>query len=116
VKRFLFAGALALSLPGCAGLPFTSPVAVADRTTLDEQSLLALELAYKAARLAVETGVDAGLIRGELAKRVASLDNRAFAALKAARGAYRAGNSSDYSVALSEAQNTLTGLLALAEK
>lgn len=123
--------AACLALAGCAA-PLTTgagiaastadavgvapPAALADQTTLDEQGMLAAELAYKAARIAVETGVDAGLIKGETASRIAALDSTAYAALGAARSAYRAGNAASYKNALREAQAAISGLLALAGK
>lgn len=117
--------ALALSggLSGCGALPLltglqppSAPVALADRTTLDEQGLTALELAYKGGRMAAEAGVDLGLIRGEVALKVAALDDKAFRALGAARAAYRAGNAADYRTALGEGQAAITGILTLAAK
>ena len=120
----LFAGALALALGACGLMPaltalpaaLPAPVAVADRTVLDEQGLTALELAYKGGRIAAEAGVDLGFIRGEVALKVAALDDKAFRALGAARAAYRAGNSENYSAAMREGQAAITGLLALSTK
>lgn len=117
--KYLYLAILApLALSGCtglgnlAGLP-QAPVEAADSTVLDEQAALAVELAYKAARLAVETGVDAGAIRGEQATRFAELDNQAFAAVQAARRAYRAGNAVSYGAALAEARGAIADILAL---
>ncbi len=89
---------------------------MADNTVLDEQGLIALELAYKAARLAGETLVDAGMIRGETALRIGKLDKAAFAALDVARGAYRASNAASYQAALNEGQAAIAALLTLAAK
>lgn len=110
----------ALALAGCsfgevASVP-PAPSAVADKTVLDEQGALAAELAYKAARIAVETGVDAGLIKGATASRVASLDSKAYAALGKVRAAYRAGNAASYASALTEARTAISALLALTGK
>ena len=102
-------------LAGFGSVP-PAPVAVADRTMIDEQGLLGLELAYKAARMVAETGVDAGLIRGDVALKVAQLDNAAFRALGVARGAYRAGNADSYAAALSEGRTSIVALLAIAGK
>ncbi len=93
-----------------------APVAAADRTVLDEQAMTSVELAYKAARIAVETGVDAGLIKGAAAARVADLDNRAFLALGVVRGAYRTGNAASYQAALTEVRGAVEALLALTGK
>ena len=96
MKR-LIALCLPLALMACGGVTGAinslppSPSAIADSTVLDEQGALAAELAYKAARVAVETGVDAGLIRSATAAKVAKLDQRAFTALGVVRKAYAAG-------------------------
>lgn len=126
MKRLIFAlcPALLLALSACAplgmlaglGTPPPAPVTLADRTTLDEQGLLGLELAYKGGRMAAEAGVDLGLIRGEVALKLAALDDKAFRALGAARAAYRAGNAASYTTALGEGQAAITGILALAAK
>jgi uncharacterized protein YceK len=123
MKKLLIVPMLALCLAGCgtvtaaaagaAGLPPT-PQAAADATVLDEQAAIDLELAYKALRLAVETGVDAGLIKGARATQAAALDNKAFAALRVARSAYRAGNATGYLAALAEARSAINDALALA--
>lgn len=89
------------------------PVAVADATVLDERAILALELAYKAARIAVELSVDTKVVWGATAARVAEYDNKAFLALTVARSAYRTGNASSYKTALSEAQAAISQLLSL---
>jgi hypothetical protein len=123
MKRILLAACLALGActPGqinsagsaadAAGVP--APATYANRTAADEQALFAVEGFYKAARLAVETGVDAGLIKGATASRFADLDNRAYLALAVVRGAYRTGNSQTYHQALADAQLAIKGLLSL---
>ena len=81
--------ALLCALPACAPINTIppSPASVADKAVLDEQGALAAELAYKAARIAIETGVDAGFIRGATAARFAALDAKAYAALGVVRRA-----------------------------
>ena len=116
MKRLIFAALLAVNLAGCSlsGLASApSPVTVADRTVLDEQGALAVELAYKAARLGVETAVDAGLIKGDAALRFAILDARAFQAVTAARRVYQTGNAPSYGAALTNARAAISELLAL---
>lgn len=116
MNRLYLALAAPLALSGCAtvgNLP-EAPVEVADSTVLDEQSMLAIEVAYKAAGLAIEAAVDAGIIRGEAATRVASLDRGAYEAVLAVRAAYRAGNATSYANALTEARSAVSGLLDLA--
>lgn len=108
-----------LALSACNGVPSpapSSPAVIADQTILDEKALTGLELAYKAARIAVETGVDAGLIKGQTAVRFAELDNKAYAALGAARRAYEAGNSQSYGSAIVLANSAITDLLSLTGK
>ena len=117
--RFLVlfaAPALALAglAAGCATIP-GSPAEVADKTTLDERGLLGAELAYEAARTVAEISVDAGLIRGETASRVAVADERVYQALRGARAAYEAGNAADYFSAVDRARKAAAELLALAK-
>ena len=109
--------AAALSLSSCqpatlVGLP-ASPQAAADRTTLDEQALQLVELSYKAARIAVEIYVDSGQCTGACATRFRDLNRRAYAAVLAARTAYRAGNATGYLAALREARSLADQLLTL---
>lgn len=117
-KMFLAAVCMATALAGCATLSSvpSSPSVVANKTVLDEQGMLAVELAYSAARIAVETGVDAGVIKGQAALRFATLDNKAFLAVAAVRQAYKAGNATSYSAALKEGRAAVTDLLALTGK
>lgn len=115
MRKLLFAAALLpLALAGCATLPSvpTSPGAVAETTVLDEQGALGVELAYKAFRTALEVAVDAGVLRGANATKAATLDNRAYAAVQAARAAYRAGNASSYTQAVSDARAAIAAALA----
>lgn len=111
MKRFMIFAPLALA--GCAAIPAvpSSPAAVADQSALDEQAALSVELAYKAARLVVETGVDGGLIKGTLATRIAAYDRRAYAAVIGVRSAYEAGNADGYLSAVQEARAAITAIL-----
>jgi len=120
MMRLLFAVSAALALAGCnlsalGSLPPT-PAQAADRTILDEQGALTVELAYSAVRLAVETGVDVGIIRGANATRFAELDRRAYAAVLAVRAAYRAGNADSYAAAQTLALDAVAQLFAVAEQ
>ena len=110
--------ALLCALSACtppATIP-TAPGAVADKTILDENAALAAELAYKAARVALETGADAGVIRGATAARIAALDVKAYAALRVVRRAYEAGNSTSYAAALTTARAAIAELLSVIGK
>jgi len=126
IRNMLLFAAAVLALSGCkasqvldAGasaadaVHASAPASFADRTVLDEQAALGVELAYKAARLAMETGVDAGLIKGETARRAAELDNRAFLAVATVRQAYAAGNADSYRQALTEARGAISDLMAV---
>lgn len=110
--------ALLCALPACTPVNTIPPApgTVADKTTLDEQGALAAELAYKAARIAIETGVDAGLMRGATATKIASLDAKAYAALQIVRKAYAAGNAASYTSALITARAAVADLLTLTGK
>ena len=107
MRRLVLVAALALSLSGCAGLGNlgsipTAPAEVAQHTTADEQARLRCEQAYKLSRSIGEIGVDAGLIKGQLATKAADLDRKLYAGLQTCRTAYRAFNS--------------TGLIAAADE
>lgn len=112
MRRFLIAAAMALALPACATLPVLGPAPIANATVLDEKVAVSVELAYRAARVAMETGVDAGLIKGVRAAQVASLDNRAYSAVQSVRAAYNAGNAASYSTAAAEAQTAVSAMLS----
>jgi hypothetical protein len=115
--------ALSVAVASCAGLgtaatvaeaAISGPVIFADRTTADETAGQSIELAYKAARLTVETLVDSGVIHGAAAAKVQVLNRKAYAAVQAARAAYRAGNADSISKAVKEANAAVAQLLALA--
>lgn len=113
MKKLLLASALALApLTGCATVP-TGPGQVADRTILDERVAIGAELAYKAARIACEFAVDAGIIAGPRATQFRQLNTQAYNAVLAVRAAYRAGNAQDFAVAVAEAQGLTNQLLTL---
>lgn len=121
MKMLLFAAPVLLSLSGCgfgaintSAIP-ASPAAAAETTALDEQAALSVELAYKAARLVVETATDAGLIKGPLAARLAGYDAQAYRATLAVRAAYRAGNSANYITAIQEARSAIAAVLDAAK-
>lgn len=107
MRKFLIAVALcSASLTGCATVP--TPSSLAEQTKIDEQSINTLELAYKTWRLAVETGINAGQIKGQLAGRVAQLDNQLYQALVAAETAYKGANAASYDAAVANFNVALT--------
>lgn len=127
IRSIPFAALAGLSLSACNPLTIApgggvlksipaAPIEAADQTVLDEQGLLGLELAYKAARLAAETATDAGLVRGGIAVRIASFDNTAYRALGVARRAYAAGNAASYAQALTEGRAALDQLVNLLKR
>jgi hypothetical protein len=108
-KLFLCIAVLfAAPLAACQTIPSTAPSSYADQTKVDEQGAVTAELAYKSWRLAVETGVNAGLIKGQLASSVAGLDNRLYSALQAVEAAYAGGNAADINTAVASFNTALT--------
>lgn len=96
---------LSLALASCNMGALPAPNTVADRTTLDERAAIGVELAYQAAaQLALSTGA---------AKRedVKAADRKAYAAVKAVRAAYSAGNASSYPTAAIAAHEAVAALL-----
>lgn len=112
--KLLLAVALALAGTGCTALSEIppSPSAVADTTAADEQAALAVELAYKGARMAAELAVDAGVLEGEAAARVAALDRTAYRAVLVTRAAYETGNADSYAAAARDARSAVAAMLA----
>lgn len=112
-KTYIAAILLAATpLSACATIP-DSPAEVSNSTVLDEKGAIGAELAYEAFRSAVEIGVDAGLIKGPAATKLAAIDNKAYKALQTARSAYRAGNATNYASALLEARTAISEGIAL---
>lgn len=96
---------LALAVASCGPATVPPPATVSDATTLDERAAIAVELAYQAgAQLALTTGA-------AKTERVKAADRRAFAAVKAVRAAYRAGNASTYPAAAIAAHEAVAALL-----
>lgn len=119
MKRLIMLAALtALSVAACAPLATTvpvpsAPVELADKTTLDEQAALSVEVAYRAAVLAAEVAVDSGLLKGEAAARVAVIDQKAYRAVQAVRAARAAGNATNYAAAVVNARTAVDDIVSL---
>lgn len=96
---------------GGAGLP-SSPVEVCDASQLDENVGIAVETAYKAWRIALELGVDTGLVKGALAAKLAALDNTAYGLTVATQSAYKACNAAGYATAATQANAAITQAIA----
>jgi hypothetical protein len=116
--------ALMLGLSACASMPPpeisravsalpATPSVGANKTVLDEQAALSVELAYQASALTLRTGLRAGLIKGPDAVRAAKADQTAYSAVKAMRAAYDAGNARSYVSAVLSAREAITRSLTL---
>lgn len=114
MRRILLVAA-ALSLSSCATVTpalNTSPVAYAQRTAVDEQVAVGVELGYKAFRTALELGVDTGALKGARAAAAASADQRAYTAVQVFRQAYKTANASDLLAASRSAHIAIEQALA----
>lgn len=121
-RMLLFAplAAMALALPACAtpgGSPIPgSPSQVCDKSTLDERGGTAVELGYKAFRIAMELAVDSGQLKGQAAANVAALDNQLFSATQAVQSAYASCNAASYGEAIDKANAALAAATAALPK
>ena len=91
------------------------PNAYAQKTVLDEQAALAVELAYQASALAMLGALRSGLVTGEVANRLGEADQKAYAAVQLVRAAYDTGNAASYAGALSRARELIAQTLSLAK-
>jgi len=100
-----FAPALLL-LAGCAGqLGGVASGGSTATQSLDTRAVIGVELAYQAAaQFALATGA-------AKTERVKAADRRAYAAVKAVRAAYSAGNASSYPTAAIAAHEAVAALL-----
>lgn len=115
MKRLIFCAALALAMPGCttmAALPAT-PAAAANQTVLDEKGAIGVELAYTAAAKASSLAIRSGVVTDrETIARIGQLNERAYAAVKAVRAAYDAGNATGYLAAFTDAKLAIAQITA----
>lgn len=112
--------ASALCLAGCGiasaalGPPENLvPAAAADKTVLDEQVAISVELAYQAAVLTVSTATKAGLVKGATAEKLLAADKKAYQAVLAVRAAYDTGNARSYKEAETAAKNAIRQMVSL---
>ena len=117
MRKLLFPILAALALSGCSSIASDvisapPPSAIADKTVLDEQAGTAVELAYKAARVALELAVDTGRLTGSRAAVAQDVNRKAYAAVQVARSAYRTGNAASYPQAAAEARRLIVALLS----
>lgn len=110
-------GIALVALGACTSLPQIAPppAAIADMTTLDERSSLAIEVAWRAAGAALEAAVDSGRLTGDAAAQADRLDAKAGHFVGLARAAYDAGNAADYAAALRQAKPLVKQLRGLVE-
>ncbi|HWT42801.1 MAG TPA: hypothetical protein VN152_09150 [Sphingopyxis sp.] len=119
MKRFAFLILAAASLCACApagstigGLP-AAPADISETTVVDEKAALSVEIAYQAVALSVKAMAQTNIIMGTPAETIAALDRAAYAAVKAARAAYDAGNAESYREAEAIARDHIAALLRL---
>lgn len=104
MRRLLLAAALAasaLTVSACSPMA-SEPATVADKTKLDEQSMLSAETLYYSGNTLAQIAFDTGKLTADQRAKVKAADNKAYSALLTLRAAYRAGNSKSYFEALSE--------------
>lgn len=130
MKKLILAALASLALSACTAMGVAStavsaaataadlasvpaPVTYCDKTKMDERTGIAVELAYQAWRTALELGVDVGMVKGQLAVRLAALDNQAYNATLTVQAAYRTCNAASYRAAADQATATIKQALAL---
>lgn len=102
-------GSAASATADAIGVP--PPVAVADRTVLDEKAAIGAETAYTLAARAAALALRAGIVNDpEAIRRIGALDRQAYAALTGLRAAYRAGNAVAYVQAFNEAKTAILSI------
>lgn len=111
--RFLIPLALIAALSACDLTPPVSPGQVANQTTLDEKTGIAIETAYTAAAQAATLAIRSGVVSRATAQRIAEIDRQAYTAVQATRTAYDAGNASSYAEASARAIPLLRQLVGL---
>lgn len=86
----------------------TNPSSAANLTKADEQAAVTAELSYKLWRQTVEIGINAGIIKGELAGKLRQLDLQLYSALTAVERAYAGANATELTTALTNFNNALS--------
>lgn len=102
MRKLLMAVALAVApLTACQTVP-TSPAEIAADAIIDEQTVIGAQLTYKSWRLGLEAAVQAGLVKGDAARRARELDLKFYTALQATERAYEARNATSFAAAITE--------------
>ena len=120
-RGFLCVALLSVALVGCATTPIpptslidrAPPVTVADKTSIDEQSVLAVTLAYEGAALTLDTLIRTRIIKGRDVKAAATLDDKAYHAVAALGTAYDAANAKTQLEAVVLAREAVRELILL---
>lgn len=106
--------AVAMTVAACntplgtaAGVAVGGPATVANRTVADEKAMIAAEQAFRTVETLLGAAVDAGALKGANAAKAKALNDKAHAALLAARRAYSAGNATNMFAAITEAQQAI---------
>jgi hypothetical protein len=107
-RNIVIAASLALCACGVttSGTPLASTSSLCARTVADEQGVIAFNLGYKAFRLAAETGVRSGFIKGTLAGQVRTINTELFTQVQNLDTVYRTCNG-DLGAALAGANRLL---------
>lgn len=108
--------ALSLSLAACGPVTtvgsIPAPSEFAGRTAVDEQVAVGVEQGYKAFRLALELGVDTGVIKGDRAVKARAANTTAYNSVLVMRQAYSTANSEDFLAAARSANMTIARAIA----
>jgi hypothetical protein len=109
MKKILIAVSIALA--GCATNPLASPTPLA-QTTIDEKGLIIAMQTFDTLLSAVDRLVAVGLIKpgSPIALKIADAVHTAKVAFQAASAAQRAGNSTSYFTAISQAQAAIANI------
>jgi hypothetical protein len=89
------------------------PVAYADRTTMDEATVLTIEKGVEAAADLATLAVKAGVVKGAQLATVARLSAQTRAALVTLRAAYSAGNATSYADAATRIRGAIDAIRSL---
>jgi len=89
----IVAASLSIPLAACNTVPTELNTGVLSHTLTDEKALYAAEAAFKGVSLALNSAVDAGLLKGTNAAKAKTYYDGAYAALLKARELQRVGNT-----------------------
>jgi hypothetical protein len=120
MRLSIFAAAIAASigLAACAtpSGPYDPNAPIAGATLVDERAMGMAVTAAHGADLAAEIAVDAGLLKGANAAKVADALDAAHTAIGAANAAYILGDAATYNAKVDAARNLIERAIALTPK